>query len=128
ARSSPLRTSDLLLSLIGAGCGTLLLLAAIVLVCVCRTRKMRDFDDVVENPMYISADDVLANEQSASQDDAVENPMYISVDDIGQKKVAKQANAKGQVEKNKMYNIPYDVHKVDTVVDEEDNHYAEIID
>ncbi|XP_052238784.1 uncharacterized protein LOC127850074 isoform X2 [Dreissena polymorpha] len=124
ARSNSLPTWDLLFSLIGAGCG-LLLLAAIVLACVCRTRKIReisvankrnvelqpckerkrveDFDDVVENPMYISADDVLAHEHSSSQ-------------------------ANGQVGQTKIYSSPYDVHKVENVVDEVYNHYAEIID
>ncbi|XP_052238778.1 hemicentin-1-like isoform X2 [Dreissena polymorpha] len=149
ARSGYSHNLDPRLPLIGSGCGTLLLLAATVLVCLCRKRKMlensgakkrfvelqarkgkqrkEDFDENVENPMYISADDVLAYEPSESQDDVVENPMCISAEDIGQKKVAKQANAKSQVGQTKIYSIRYDVHKVDTVVYGEDNHYAEII-
>ncbi|KAH3735123.1 hypothetical protein DPMN_041585 [Dreissena polymorpha] len=89
ARAVSTLNSDVLLQLIGAGCGTLLLLAATVLVCVCRKRKMQE-NSVAntrnvallvckrrtrhEDQMYITAVGVLEHEPlTASQDQ-----MYIT--------------------------------------------------
>ncbi|XP_052256276.1 uncharacterized protein LOC127861641 [Dreissena polymorpha] len=131
ARSVSTLNADVLLPLIGAGCGALMFLATTVLVCVCRKRKMRE-NSVAnkrnvsllvckrrtrnEDQMYITAVGVLEHEPpTASQGNC----------QVGQSDTSSVSNA---VHKFSTFKVLQDSSEVETVVGKEDKHYAEIID
>ncbi|XP_052238788.1 uncharacterized protein LOC127850076 isoform X2 [Dreissena polymorpha] len=125
ARSVSTLNPDVLLPLIGAGCGALMFLTLTVLVCVCRKRKMRE-NSVAnkrnkrrtrnEDQMYITAVGVLEHEPlTASQGNG----------QVGQSDTSSVSNA---VHKFSTFKVLQDSSEVETVAGEEDKHYAEIID
>ncbi|XP_052238789.1 uncharacterized protein LOC127850076 isoform X3 [Dreissena polymorpha] len=125
ARSVSTLNPDVLLPLIGAGCGALMFLTLTVLVCVCRKRKMRE-NSVAnkrnkrrtrnEDQIYITAVGVLEHEPpTASQGNG----------QVGQSDTSSVSNA---VHKFSTFKVLQDSSEVETVAGEEDKHYAEIID